>query len=35
MELTGSTDCGALRGNGKSEREAEEVASRGSVRVER
>jgi hypothetical protein len=35
MELTGGADCGALGGDGKSEREEEEVASGGSVRVER
>jgi hypothetical protein len=35
MELTGGADCGALRGDEKSERVEEEVASGGSVRVER
>jgi hypothetical protein len=35
MELTGGADCGALEGDGKSERVEEEVASGGSVRVER
>jgi hypothetical protein len=35
MELTGGADCGALEGDEKSERVEEEVASGGSVRVER
>jgi hypothetical protein len=35
MELTGAADCGALEGEEKSERVEEEVASGGSVRVER
>jgi hypothetical protein len=35
MELTGGADCGALGGDEKSERVEEEVASGGSVRVER
>ena len=35
MELTGGADCGAMEGDEKSERVAEEVASGGSVRVER
>jgi hypothetical protein len=35
MELTGGADCGALEGDEKSEREVEEVANGGSVRVER
>jgi len=35
MELTGGADCGATGGDEKSERMEEEVASGGSVRVER
>jgi hypothetical protein len=35
MELTGGADCGALKGEEKSERLEEEVTSGGSVRVER
>jgi hypothetical protein len=35
MELTGDADCGVLEGYEKSERVEEEVASGGSVRVER
>ena len=35
MELTGGAGCGALGGDEKSERVEEEVASGGSVRVER
>jgi hypothetical protein len=35
MELTGGADCGALGGDEKRERVEEEVASGGSVRVER
>lgn len=35
MELTGAADYGALGGDEKSERVEEEVASGGSVRVER
>ena len=35
MELTGGADCGALGGDEKSEWLEEEVASGGSVRVER
>ena len=35
MELTGGADCGALGGDEKSERVEEDVASGGSVRVER
>ena len=35
MELTGGANCGALEGDEKSERVEEEVASGGSVRVER
>jgi hypothetical protein len=35
MELTGDADCGATGGDEKSERVEEEVASGGSVRVER
>jgi hypothetical protein len=35
MELTGGADCGALRGDEKSERVEEEIARGGSVRVER
>jgi hypothetical protein len=35
MELTGGADCGALEGDEKSEQVEEEVASGGSVRVER
>jgi len=35
MELTGGADCGALEGDEKSDRVEEEVASGGSVRVER
>ena len=35
MELTGGADCGALGGDEKSEQVEEEVASGGSVRVER
>jgi len=35
MELTGGADCGATGGEEKSERVEEEVASGGSVRVER
>ena len=35
MELTGGADCGALGGDEKSERAEEEVASGGSVQVER
>jgi hypothetical protein len=35
MELTGGADCGALEGDEESDRVEEEVASGGSVRVER
>ena len=35
MELTGGADCGATGGDEKSENVEEEVASGGSVRVER
>jgi len=35
MELTGGADCGALGGEEESEGVEEEVASGGSVRVER
>jgi len=35
MELTGGADCGALEGDEKSGRKAEDAASGGSVRVER
>jgi hypothetical protein len=35
MELIGSAECGALEGDEKSERVEEDVASGGSVRVER
>jgi hypothetical protein len=35
MELTGGADCGATGGDEESERVEEEVASGGSIRVER